>query len=121
MNDDQAHEKRRALPAPDSWIDSLLRDDAAAAVTVADDGFTAALIAGLPARPERSRYRWIVPAMSVVGFVVGLLFLWGGEDLSLMLAGLAQARSLSLRSLLLAALPLGVLYWIAFGAAWQEA
>ena len=36
------------------------------------------------------------------------------------LAAFAQMRSLSLANLLFAVVPLGVLYWIALCAAWQE-
>lgn len=102
------------------WIDALLDNDASASPSVADDGFTAALISGLPAPAQRSRYRWIVPIMAITGFIVGMGLLSGGEDLSMVLTGLARMRSISLREVLFAVLPLGVLYWLAFGAAWQE-
>ena len=58
--------------------------------------------------------------MGIAGFVVGLGVLSGGEDLTLLLTGLLQPHALSLEHLLLAAIPLGVLYWLALGAAWQE-
>ena len=91
-----------------------------ATAAIADDGFTAALMENIPVESQTSRYRWIVPAMGIAGFVVGLGLLSGGEELSWSLAALAQMRSLSLANLLFAVVPLGVLYWIAVGAAWQE-
>ena len=113
------------LPERDDggWLDALLREDAhAAAESIADNGFTVGLMHALPPARARARasYRWIVPAMGFLGFVVGFVLLSGGEELSLLLTGLAASRALSLQSLLLALLPLGVLYWIALGAAWQE-
>lgn len=102
------------------WIDALLNNDAAASPSIADDGFTAALMSSLPAPAHRWRYRWIVPMMAIAGFIVGMGLLSGGEDLSMVLTGLARMRSISLQEVLFAVLPLSVLYWLAFGAAWQE-
>ena len=87
---------------------------------VADGGFTGRVIDALPVVRRRSPHRWIVGLMGVVGFVVGLGVLSGGEVLTFLLTGLARSGALSLEHLLLAAIPLGVLYWVALGAAWQE-
>ena len=67
------------------WIDALLNNDAAASPSIADDGFTAALMSSLPAPAHRWRYRWIVPMMAIAGFIVGMGLLSGGEDLSMVL------------------------------------
>ena len=118
------HDETPAEAAGDGWIDSVLSADAASALAgpeIADDGFTNSLMAGLPAHRTRASHRWIVPAMGVIGFVAGLGLMSGGEELTLALTGLAQMRAPSMEQVLLAALPLAVLYWIAFGAAWQEA
>ena len=107
----------------DRWLEALLREDAETAMVtaaVADHGFTAALMENIPIVSQKSRYSWIIPAMGITGFVVGLVLLSGGEELSWSLAAFAQMRSLSLANLLFAVVPLGVLYWIALGAAWQE-
>ena len=80
------------------WIDALLDNDAAASLSIADDGFTTALMSSLPAATQRSRYRWIVPTMAIAGFIVGMGLLSGGEDLSMVLTGLARMRSISLAS-----------------------
>ena len=58
--------------------------------------------------------------MGLLGFLIGLVWLSGGETLSLNLASLAYMKSLSLQTLLIAVLPLGLLYWLALSAAWQE-
>ena len=98
----------------------MLRQDAAATSYVDDGGFTASVVTRLPARTGRSPYRWIVPAMGLLGFLIGLVWLSGGEDLFLNLASLTHMKSLSLQTVLAAALPLGLLYWLALGAAWQQ-
>src|SRR4051794_17602201 len=78
----------------DQWLDALLAEDAAAhARYIDDDGFTAGVMAKLPAKPGRSLQRWIVPAMGVLGFVIGIGLLSGGEILSLTLAQLATFES----------------------------
>ena len=106
--------------ADDVWLETLLRDDASTSGYVVDAGFTQSVMNGLPMPARRSALRWIVPAMAVAGCVLGLGWLSGGEELTLSLAGLLQVRSLSWQSLLVAVLPLGVLYWLALGAAWQQ-
>ena len=117
MTDNRQSVDQPLPTADDAWLDSLLRQDAAAAPYVEDAGFTAAVVQRLP---ERSPHRWIVPGMGLLGFLVGLVWLSGGENLSLSLASLAFTKSLSLQSILIAALPLGLLYWLALGAAWRE-
>ena len=111
-----------AIECDPEWVGALLEADAArsAPSPIADDGFTTTLMSQLPPQRQRPRYRWIVPVMAIIGFVVGLGWLSGGEELSMLLTGLLQTRSLSLQHLLMAVLPLGVLYWLAFGVAWQE-
>ena len=104
----------------DAWLESLIRQDAGAAPYVDDAGFTDAVIAKLPPRSSRAPYRWIVPAMALLGFIVGLVVLSGGETLSVNITRLASFESLSMRNLLIVALPLGILYWLGVGAAWQE-
>ena len=107
-------------PADDAWLESMLRDEAATTAYVSDDGFTESLLTRLPAQTRPLARRWIVPAMALFGCLVGGVWLSGGEDLTLILAGLLQLKSLSLQNLLVAALPLGVLYWLALGAAWEQ-
>jgi hypothetical protein len=118
-NNQQPGNQPSATPE-DTWLESLLRQDASAASYVDDGGFTALVVNQLPARIGRSRYRWIVPVMGLLGFLIGLVWLSGGENLSLNLASLAHMKSLSLQTFLVAALPLGLLYWLALGAALQQ-
>jgi hypothetical protein len=118
-NSQQTANQPPAAP-DDAWLESLLRQDAAATSYVDDGGFTASVMKRLPARTGRSPQRWIVPAMGLLGFLIGLVWLSGGENLSLNLASLAHMKSLSLQTVLVAVLPLGLLYWLAVGAAWQE-
>ncbi|MEO8134996.1 MAG: hypothetical protein ABI831_13565 [Betaproteobacteria bacterium] len=111
-----------AVPATldDTWLDALLRQDAAATAYIDDAGFTAGVVAGLPEATPASRYRWIVPAMGLLGCFIGLVWFSGGESLSSRVVDLAQMKSLTLPNILAASLPLGLLYWLAVSAAWQE-
>ena len=109
-----------AAPADDAWLESLLREDAAATPHVDDAGFTARAMAQLPAATARDPYRWIVPVMGLLGFFLGLVVLSAGESLSLSVARLMSADAPSLRALFVVALPLGILYWLGVGAALQQ-
>lgn len=104
----------------DAWLESLMREDAAATPYVEDGGFTAAVLHRLPAARARSSHRWIVPAMGLLGFLIGLVWLSGGENLLMNLANLAQMKSPSLQTIFVAALPFALLYWLALGAAWKQ-
>jgi hypothetical protein len=104
----------------DDWLDSLIRQDAGAIPYADDAGFTDSVMTRLPARRSRGRYRWIVPVMAVLGFIIGLVVLSGGEALSAHVARLASFESISMRHLLIVTLPLGILYWLGVGAAWQQ-
>jgi len=106
--------------AEDAWIERLLTTSAADDSYVADDGFTARVLADLPSRQVTSRTRWIVPLMSVLGFLVGLGLLSGGTNLSGQLAELASLDSYSMRAWATVVLPLALLYWLAVGAAIQQ-
>lgn len=117
---DQRGNARAHDAADDAWLESMLRDEAATTAYVSDDGFTESLLARLPAQTRPRARRWIVPAMALFSCLVGGVWLSGGEDLTLSLAGLLQLKSLSLQNVLIAALPLGVLYWLALGAAWEQ-
>lgn len=117
---DQRGDDRTDSAADDAWLESVLRDDACAAAYLNDEGFTETTIACLPAQARRPARRWIVPAMALFGCLVGGVWLSGGEDLTLSMAGLWQLKSLSMQSVLIAVLPLGVLYWLALGAAWEQ-
>ena len=120
MTIDKRMESGRRPADDDAWLEALLRHDAGAAPYIEDAGFADDVLAKLPPRGAGLRYRWIVPAMGLLGFIVGLVVLSGGEALSASIARLASADFLSLRSLLVAAVPLGLLWWLAVGAAWQE-
>src|SRR5258708_3617984 len=99
---------RDAMPAIESadheWLDAVLARDAAATPYIEDDGFTAGVMAKLPARASRSPYRWIVPAMGVLGFLIGIVLLSGGENLSLNLVRLVSFDSFSMQKVLIVAM-----------------
>jgi hypothetical protein len=109
----------------DDWIDRMLREDAAGqAATSGDGSFTGRVMSALPAqgavqRRRRGSHRWIVSVMAMIGCVVGLGVMSGGEELTWLVASVAQPHALSLQTVLLAAVSLGVLYWLAVAAAWQ--
>lgn len=104
----------------EAWVDRLLAADAAASDYVEDDGFSAAVVMQLPPQSARSSTRWIIPLMSVVGFLVGLGLLSGGESLSIRFADLVSLDAVSMPALLGVFLPLALLYWLAVGAAIQQ-
>jgi hypothetical protein len=118
--DHESPSGRPASPESDDWLDALLAREAAATPYVEDAGFTAGVMASLPPKAARAPYRWIVPAMGVLGFLIGVVFLSGGENLSLSLVRLASFESFSMQKLFLVAAPLGILYWLGVAAAWQE-
>jgi len=118
--DDRTAEPRTSAQDHDAWLEHLLRQDAASQTYVDDDGFSARVTAKLPVARSRSRYRWIVPAMAILGAVIGLVAMSGGEALLLNIARLASFEAVSVQKLLLSVVPLGILYWIAVGAAWQQ-
>src|SRR4051812_15980246 len=80
----------------DDWIDRLLVDDAASGPAIADDGFTNSVMGALPPAATPARHRWIIVTMTILACVVGLGVLSGGEELTLLLSGLAQSRVVSL-------------------------
>ena len=122
MTIDPDNRKAGAEPVAvdDAWLETLLRRDATASACIDDSGFTAGVVGRLPAAERNSGYRWIVPAMGLLGCLIGLVWLPGGEDLSMSVTALALMKSLSLQAFLVAALPMAVLYWLAMSAAWQE-
>ena len=120
MTIDERMDSGRRPDEDDAWLEAMLRNDAGATPYIEDAGFADGVLARLPPRGARRRYRWIVPAMGSLGFILGLVVLPGGEVLSASIARLANADFLSLRSVLIAGVPLGLLYWLGVGAAWQE-
>ena len=119
-DDNRCRDDNAIAPADDGVLESLLREHAATAPYIDDAGFTARVMARLPARHARPRYRWIVPAMGLLGFFIGLVALSGGESLSHNLTRLISADAPSLRALFAVALPLGLLYWLGVSAALQQ-
>jgi hypothetical protein len=114
---------REVRPAEEDWLDALLARDAASAPHTAyieDAGFTASVMAKLPAARARVPYRWIVPAMGVLGFLIGVVLFSGGENLTVSLVRLVSFESFSMQKLFLVAAPLGILYWLGVAAAWQQ-
>ena len=107
-------------PGGDDWLDTLLAADRKGAPHVDDGGFTARVLDRLPASSVRRRERWIVPAMGALGVLIGLGVLSGATSLSFGLVELLSPDAWSFQKLFIVALPLGLLYGIAFEAALRE-
>jgi hypothetical protein len=104
----------------DDWLDAVLAADRAETAGVDDDGFTRRVLAGLPPAAPRRPLGWIVPAMGGLGIVIGLVALSGAQSLSFGLVELMRPESWSMQKLLAVALPLALLYGLAFDAALRE-
>lgn len=120
MNMNRDRRAAQARREPDDWLDAVLSADRNEASTIDEGGFTARVLERLPRAASPRRVRWIVPAMSVLGIVVGLGAMSGAENLSFGLLELLRPELWSLRSLLSVALPLALLYGLAVDAAIRE-
>ena len=117
-------------PSQDAWLESLLREDAAATVYLDDVGFSERVITQLPQQAlygQQAAFsfrhfvsRWIVPLMALLGLSLGLGFFSGGENLLTDLMTLSNIKSASLNVALMAIAPIGLLYWLGVGAALRE-
>ncbi|MDP3295516.1 MAG: hypothetical protein Q8M37_12390 [Nevskia sp.] len=58
-------------PGDDTWIESLLQEDAARQPHIADDGFVVRVLMNMPA-PRKPAPRWIVPMAAMVGSAVAV-------------------------------------------------
>lgn len=90
-------------PLPDSeWIDRLLREDARAAAAIPDDGFTARVMARIPARSQLSRrnYGWIAPLFGAVAIAGVSTFSPAVSELLTPLRTLVSGSAPNLRDLL---------------------
>jgi len=82
------------------WVEELLR--AEGATPVRDEGFTANLVANLPAR-RRDLSSWITPSMTVAGAIVAVC------TLGSFASAVSALRQIEGGDLLFALLPIGVL------------
>lgn len=99
--------------ADDAWIERLLREDAAAQTHVDDAGFSARVMAALPA--QRSAPRWLVPAATVAACAATVLLTpAGGWFAETLIRAFAEGR-ISLASLW-ALVPVAVLYGCSFAS-----
>ncbi len=104
------------LPDPE-WIDRLLREDARAAATIADDGFTARVMARLPAQQVAAtsrNYGWIAPLFGVIAVAGVSTFSPAINELLAPLRILISGSAPSLRELL----PMVALAGAAYASLW---
>lgn len=102
----------------DDWLDALLARDAQGQTHIADAGFSALVLAKLPAR--RGRFAaWVVPLATALGCLLGLHALGGAEYVFNAVASLVTEGEFGPRqaSTLVA---VAVLYAVALGGAWGE-
>lgn len=106
-------------PTDGDWLDALLRRDAARAAHIEDAGFSARVMAALPA-PHRSVKRWLLPGMSLLGAAAALALTPAAGYFTTSFAGLFDFRHLSLAhwSVLV---PVALMYACSFAAIRGEA
>ncbi len=101
-------------PGDDAWLESLLLADARQQPHIDDAGFSARVMAALPA-PRREVHRWLVPAMAVLGGVVSIGLTPAGGYFASHYLGLFDLRHFSLDNLAVL-VPVAVLYVCSFAA-----
>jgi len=98
----------------DAWLESLLRNDARQLAHIDDEGFSARVIAALPA-PRRSVRPWLVPAMAAIGGAVAMGLTPAGGYFATHFLGLFDLRHFSLANLDVL-VPVALLYACGFAA-----
>lgn len=97
----------------DAWIERLLREDAAHQPHIDDGGFSARVLAALPA-PRKSSLPWLMPAATAAGSAVATFLTPAGGYFARGFAQLAELHFSS--SALLVLVPIAVLYACSFAA-----
>ncbi len=98
----------------DAWLERLLREDAARQPHLEDAGFSARVLAALPA-PRKSPTPWLMPAAAVLGSAAATFLTPAGGYLARSLMQLTDPHHFS-PSALLVLVPLAVLYACSFAA-----
>jgi hypothetical protein len=101
-------------PGDDAWIESLLREDAAAQPHIADDGFVVRVLMAMPAHRAPAP-RWIVPAATLAGCAIAALFTPAGAWFGHALVQLLDVRNFSAAHLSVL-VPVAVFYGLSFSA-----
>lgn len=104
-------------PAQDAWLESLLRDDALQAPYIDDDGFTARLMTALPPPRSRKNHGWIIFGMTVLGVLIGGVWLHGVAAFLHEFFNLLGGKPVSLNGLTAFLAPVAVFYWLSISAA----
>lgn len=101
------NESKSQFGQDESWLDALLRADAAGEGHIDDDGFCERVMDGLPPRRSRRWTAWLAPTLGIVGGCAVFLGLGlpGVDQLFIPLFATAQI-TVDPESLLRAALPL---------------
>lgn len=110
----------RAALEQDDWLESLLREDAHMSPYLENGTFAARVMAALPPPRAGRRYRWIVPGMAVLGYLIGGIGLSGFAQLSQELLLIVEWQSPTPGSVLTLLTAVAVLYWLALAAIWRE-
>lgn len=110
------------LPKPESprddWLDDVLCRDAQDGELIADEGFSARVVARLPAR-RSPIIAWVLPIAAALGCLLGLHALGGAEYVFNATAALITEGEFGPRQMS-TLVALGVLYAVALGGAWGE-
>jgi len=108
-----------APPPPQlDWLDDLLKRDADGPAHLPDAGFSARVMAKLPARRSKAG-AWVLPVATALGCLLGLQALGGAEFVFNAVAALVTEGEFGARQMS-TLVAVGVLYLIALGGAWGE-
>ena len=121
MNEPEDKMDGSAMPfgaGDDAWLEKLLRADAAAQAHIEDDGFSAAVMSALPARPKPAP-AWLVPAMTVAGCALAAAVTPAGDHIMRSLVQLMDWRHFH-ASNLIALVPVAIVYACSFLTAPRE-
>jgi hypothetical protein len=121
MNEPEDKMDGSAMPfgtGDDAWLERLLREDAAVQSHIQDDGFSARVMAGLPARAKPAP-AWLVPAMTMAGCALAAAVTPAGDHVFHSLMQLTDWRHFH-PSNLLALVPVAVVYACSFFSASRE-
>jgi len=104
----------------DDWLESLLREDAQRTPYLENGAFAARVMTALPPPRADRRYRWIVPLMAVLGYLIGGIGLSGFAQLSQELLLIVEWQSPAPANVATLLTAVATMYWLAIAAAWRE-
>lgn len=110
----------RAAREQDDWLESLLREDAQRTPYLENGAFAARVMAALPPPRAGRRYRWIVPVMAVLGYLIGGIGLSGFAQFLQELLSIVEWQSPPPANVATLLTAVAIMYWLAIAAAWRE-